>query len=40
MVFLGGRYDQKHSWEEFSKIYETQIKSDVMKEIQKANKKK
>lgn len=40
VVFLGGRYDQKYTWEEFSKIYETQIKSDVMKKIQKANKKK
>ena len=40
VVFLGGRYDQKYTWEEFSKIYETQIKSDIMKEIEKANKKK
>lgn len=37
VVFLGGSYDKKYTWEEFQKIYDSKIKPEVMKEIGKAN---
>lgn len=40
VVFLGGKYESKYSFEEFRKIYETQIKPDLMKEIDKKAKKR
>lgn len=30
-VFLGGKYETKYSWEEFRKIYESEIKPQVLK---------
>ncbi len=40
VVFLGGKYDLQYTFEDFKKVYEKKIKPDVMKEIEKANKKK
>src|SRR5574344_1459354 len=32
-VFMGGKYDAKYSWEQFQKIYQKEIRPQVMKEI-------
>lgn len=40
IVFMGGRYETKYSFEEFRNIYEAQIKQELMKEIDKKAKKR
>jgi thioredoxin-related protein len=40
IVFMGGKYEEKYSFEEFQKQYETKIKKEVMAEITKAQKAK
>lgn len=40
VVFIGGKYESKYNFEEFRKIYESQIKPDLMKEIDKKAKKR
>lgn len=34
VVFMGGRYDEQYSWEDFQKIYESKIRLGVMQEVQ------
>ena len=33
-VFLGGEYDKKYSWEDFQKIYEKEIKPELLKALE------
>lgn len=33
-VFMGGKYDAKYSWEQFQKIYQKEIRPQVLKELE------